>query len=346
MVQRRCEEERNLEKDNIGGLAGNSAFHIIGRNLARTAGVGAAAMERRLAHIREQSDLIARRIESATGEPNIIKAILTSEEAVSVYRTSVEEMEKGGPLFDPVNGREEPYFREQMNRFDKFYRCRQIVRFAKEKPKLRQLIPWVCGELADIPSARDKRVAFLRNGQASRAFERFARYLGGVSAVYEDNFQNACESVYIGQATYAVIPISNTTDGRLNSFYRQLEKYELDIALTCEIDSDDGENATTFALVYKERLYLQVEGLPLYECKITFDDVRGIAELFDAAFFFGATVESVEALPLLFSGRERSFSVIFGLQGVEPTEFFCYLALEYPQTTSLGIYTKIEGGAR
>ena len=36
-----------------------------------------------------------------------------------------------------------------------------------------------------MPKAKEKTVAFLRNGQAMRAFERFAKPLGGVSAVYE-----------------------------------------------------------------------------------------------------------------------------------------------------------------
>ena len=99
------------------------------------------------------------------------------------------------------------------------------------------MIPLVLGGLSELPYGREKRVAFLRNRQASRAFERFAKYLGGVSAVYEDNFQNACESVYTGEATYAVIPISSTSDGRLNSFYRLMEKYELNIVLSCELDN-------------------------------------------------------------------------------------------------------------
>lgn len=182
----------------------------------------------------------------------------------------------------------------------------------------------------------------MRNRQASRAFEHFAKYLGGVAAVYEDNFRDACESVHSGRATYAIIPIHSTTDGRLNGFFRQMEQYDLNTVLSCEIDSDDGENTTTYVLAYRERLYIPTGGMPLYECKITFSDLREIADLADAASYFGATLESVESLPILFSGRANAFNMVFGLKNAELSGLFTYLALEYPQTAAVGIYDRTE----
>ena len=197
-----------------------------------------------------------------------------------------------------------------------------------------------------MPKEKEKTVAFLRNGQAMRAVECFAKPLGGVSAVYESNFMSACESVYTNHATYAIIPIFSTADGRLNSFYRQIEKYELSIVMTCEIDSDDGENTTTFALVYKDRVYAKAEGEPLYECKINLDDLNMLADLADAASYFGAVLCSSEALPTAFSGRNNTFDLIFGLENANLGGFFTYLALEYPQTATVGIYTKLMSGAK
>jgi len=331
------------ETDHLIGLSAEGAFAAIEKNLRRTHVSGAVSAEKRFAHIREQAELLSRRIKRETGCTDILRAIFSFDEAARIYRECRNDF-GGTALFGEVNRAEEAFFFRQLGRHDRFYLAKCIAEKSSVRDDLKMLIPLVAGELAEIPSGRDKKVSFLRNRQASRAFERFAKYLGGVSAVYEDNFQNACESVYTGQATYAIIPVSSTADGRLNSFYRQMEKYDLNIVLSCDIDSDDGENSTTFVLVYRDRLYIKTEGIPLYECKITFERLTDIADIADAAAYFGATVESCEALPLMFSGRANAFDIVFGLKHADFGGLFTYLALEYPQTAAVGIYDRTEKG--
>ena len=328
--------------ERLTGLSAQGALAAISRNLERTAVQEASAVEKRFAHIKEKASLLARRMLREAGCSDLLEAVLTTDEAVRLYRESVSEAVKT-PLLGNVNHAEEPFFFRQEKRFDRLYLCKCIAEAAGTHD-LKSMIPLVLGGLSELPYGREKRVAFLRNRQASRAFERFAKYLGGVSAVYEDNFQNACESVYTGEATYAVIPISSTSDGRLNSFYRLMEKYELNIVLSCDVDSDDGESSTTFALVYRDRVYIPTQGTPLLECKITFERISDLADLADAAEYFGATLESVEALPLLFSGRAGAFDMIFGLSGADCAGLFSYLALEYPQAAAVGIYDRTERG--
>lgn len=316
-----------------------NALNIVEKNLKRNFLSMAGAAEKSFSHLREQAKLIADAITRETGQRDALVAILTSDEAARIYRSYLAEGAKSD-LFDEVNKNEEPFFERIAERFSKFYLCDAIASFSKEKT-LRSLAPLVCGEAAPPVQDKEKTVAFLRNGQASRAFECFAGSLGGVSAVYENNFLNACESVYTGQATYAIIPIYSTADGRLGSFYRQIEKFELSIVLTCDIDSDDGENTTTFALIYRAPLYFETRGETLYECKITFDNLDRIADISDAAAYYGVTIHSMEALPVMFSGRTNAFAIVFGLDHANVGGFFTYLALEYPQTASVAMYRKI-----
>ncbi len=321
-----------------------SAFYAVEKNLKRTSLIMASAAEKSFAHLHEQANAIAKEITLRIGRKDILKAILTSDEAAHIYRESYlydrEEI-----LFGDVNKKEEPYFKRMLSRFFKYYLCDAIAK-KSEAPSLEDIVRLVCGDPAEMPRKKEKNVAFLRSGQAMRAFECFAKPLGGVSAVYESNFVSACESVYSDHATYAIIPIFSTSDGRLNGFYRQIEKYDLSIIMTCDIDSDDGENTTTFALVYKDRLYVNAQGEPLYECKINLDDLNMLADLADAAAYFGAELYSTEALPMAFSGRNNTFSLIFGLGHANLGGFFTYLALEYPQTATVGIYTKLILGAK
>ena len=318
--------------------AGN-AFYIVEKNLKRTALSMSGALEKSFAHLREQARAIAMEISRQTGQKDILRAVLTSDEAARIYRESFL-YDRDESLFGQINSGEEPYFKRSKKRFFKYYLC-SVLAESTSLRTLSDLIPFICGEPKAFPTGGERTVAFLRNAQAMRAFERFAKLLDGVSAVYENNFLNACESVYSGHATFAIIPVYSTADGRLNSFYRQIDKYNLSIVMTCEVDSDDGENTTTFALVYKELLFKEMDGEPVYECKITFDDLNMLADIADAASYYGASLYSVEALPILFSGRTNAFSLVFGLQKADFKGLFCYLALEYPQTAAIGIYRKL-----
>ena len=89
-----------------------------------------------------------------------------------------------------------------------------------------------------------------------------------------------------------------------------------------------------------------VHGEPLYECKINLDELYMLADVADAATYFGAELYSAEALPMAFSGRNNTQALIFGLKNANLGGFFTYLALEYPQTATVGIYTKLVSGAK
>jgi len=318
--------------------AGN-AFYTIEKNLKRTSLSMSGAMEKSFAHLREQANVIESQICRQLGQKDVLRAVLSLDDAARIYRESFL-YDRDEALFGQINGEQEPYFKRSKKRFFKYYLC-GVLAEKTSLSALSDLIPFVCETPSDFPKGGERTVAFLRNGQALRAFERFARRLDGVSAVYENNFLSACESVYTGHATFAIIPIRSTADGRLNSFYRQIEKYELSIVMTCDIDSDDGENTTTFALVYKDFLFAETDGEPVYECKITFDELEMIADIADAAAYYGARLYAVEALPVLFSGRADSFSITLGLDGADIGGLFCYLALEYPQTAAIGLYRRL-----
>ncbi len=322
-----------------GKQMANNDFYTVGKNLYRTSVSLSRSMEKGFAHLRDQAKSIVSRLTDELGQTDVLRAILTSDEAVRIYRESFVN-EDDQPLFAIVNQPTEAYFKRSLQRFYKLYLCDAIAHLLPPV-SFAEIAAMVCGEEAPYPQGEEKTVAFLRNMQASRAFERFAGALGGVSAVYENNFLNACESVYMRQATYAVIPIYSAADGRLGSFYRQIEKYELSIILTCDIDFDDGENTTTFALLYKDHLYLQAEGKPLYECKITFEYADQFADIADAASYFGVAVDSMDALPAAVSGRTNAYAIVFDLQNADVVGFFTYLALEYPQTAAVSIYRKL-----
>ncbi len=314
-------------------------YSILQKNIDRVQRQAFASAEKSFAHLHEAASLIAASVQKETGDSDLLHAILHSDEAARIYREARPILDIS-TVFAPVNEKEEPFFSRQTARLSRFYLCRCIAEHGT-RHTVSDLNALYFDAAYAVPSGNDRKVAFLRNRQAFRAFECFAKTLGGVSVLYENNFQSACEAVEMGEATYAIIPVYSTSDGRLGSFYRMIEKYELSIVLTCDIDSDDGESMTTFALVYRDRITLAA-GAPKMECKITFDDLSALSDVMDAAYYYGAEIESLEALPVMFSGRAGTYSVVFSLDGADIDGLVCYLALEYPQMSLVGIYHKAE----
>ncbi len=318
----------------------NTGNHqILQKNIDRVKLQASSAAEKSFAHLCEMARMISSEILRATGEKDIIRAVLQTDEAARIYRSFFSEQATDSHFAD-VNQAEERFFDRETERFVKLYLCRRIAKCGTRHTFADLNTIFFDPSFTSV-NISDRKVAFLRNRQAFRAFEIFAKTLGGVSVLYENNFQNACEAVAIEQAAYAIIPIYSTSDGRLNSFYRMIEKYELNIILTCDVDSDDGENMTTFALLYKDRACLHV-GAPKFECKITFDDLSSVSDITDAASYYGASLDSLESLPMMFSGRAGTFSAVFDLTNADIDGLICYLALEYPQMSVVGVYSKTE----
>ena len=102
-------------------IAGN-AFDIIDKNLKRTALSMSGALEKSFAHLHEQANAIEGEIYRQTGQRDVLRAVLTSDEAARIYRESF----LGGRddvLFADVNREEESYFQRSKNRHFKYYLC-------------------------------------------------------------------------------------------------------------------------------------------------------------------------------------------------------------------------------
>ncbi len=323
-------------------MTGN-IYRILEKNITRVHSQASSAAEKSFSHLHEMANLIASSIQKETGEKDILRAVIHFDEASRIYREHFADRVYSAD-FARINCEEQPYFDRHLERAMRLYLCKCLAHFGKPHD-FSELNTLFFGASVSNGTGADKKIAFLRNRQAFRAFECFAKTLGGVSVLYENNFQNACEDVAHGQAAYAIIPIYSTSDGRLGSFYRMIEKYELAIILTCDVDSDDGENMTTFALIYQEPISLNV-GAPKLECSITFDDLSRLSDITDAAYYYGAEVDSIESLPIMFSGRAGTFAVVFDLENADIDGLLCYLALEYPQMSVIGIYGKTDATER
>ena len=326
-----------------GAAAEAEAEAVITQNLQYIFRAEASVYERKFAHLKERADIIARSLKARIGCKDIMEAISSSYEAADIYAEAYSEKPNFGELFADINKPAAYALTENASKLDEFYICKCISEYDGGEYRKNDIIEWLSenDEQAE-PAVRDRRVSFVRGNGPGRAFERFAKYVPGVLAEYEDDFRRALEAVANGETTFAIVPIENSFDGRLNSFYRLMEKYALSIVLAANIPSDDYESSTKFALVYKKLDVIEAEGEDFFECKITLRDPAELADIINAASYFSADVCKVYSLPLSSGGRENSFDIIFGLDGANYAGLFCYLMLKYPHLSPIGVYTLLE----
>ncbi len=323
-----------------------SAEAVISQNLEYVFSAEASVYERKFAHLCERADIIVHALREKSGCENIMQAVATFDEATEIYAELKGECSDFSLYFDEINQGEARSLSKYSKILDDIYICKSIASSEKKEYQKKDFAALICEkeeiERAEIQPGQDKKVSFVRGNQSGRAFEYFAKFVPGVLAEYEEDFKSACEAVANGESTYAIIPIENSLDGRLNSFYRLIEKYTLFIVLTAEVPSEDYETSTKFALVYKNPDIIEAEGEEFFECKITFYQQRDIGNIILAADYFGADVCKIHSLPLSFGGRENSFDITFAIDGADIAGLFCYLFLEYPHFSTVGFYTSVE----
>jgi len=239
-----------------------------------------------------------------------------------------------------------------LSRIDKIELCRFIFNYINKSPgqiTAENLIGFKTSEIGS--ESIENRVCYLRNYYADRAYTVFAKALSEPKVMYSSDFNGVCEDVYYNRAKYCILPVENSIDGILSGFRTLINKYELNIALTCDIDSSSEEDSfTKFALL--RRGIGNPAGLTgstqiinrRFEFIITFENgSAALCDILDAALTFGLKLEKINSLPASYSERGEAYniSLICPFQFGRLEEFITFLSLEAPQYTAAGLYSHI-----
>lgn len=197
---------------------------------------------------------------------------------------------------------------------------------------------------AVIPDDPQPRIAYLKNAYADDAFRRFSEAIGDPTVVYVQDFAAVCEEVYYGRADMCILPLDSSRDAKLISFYRLIEKYELKIAMSCDVTSMDGGVNTRYALLRKNAAMPSEKpgnsGEMFFEFSFVPDERSGLADVLTIAERCGLSLYKVDALPLTYTDDEFSFDVILRCPEA-PRVFALYMSLAVPQYELLGVYRHI-----
>lgn len=315
---------------------------VIYDNLSDTDRQSFSAAEKRVSHIRDMASVCADGIRQSSGMRSALTAILRTDNAHSEFAGLIPERTIDVKTA-PCNSMTEKMQSREIMRDEMLIFCRELCRGdIVSLPELMECLV-SAGNDNVVP---ERKIAILRNGQAGMAFEKFARNIFGVSAVYGDSFQSLCESVARSDVMYAVIPVENSSDGRLNGIHRIMEKYDLFTVMSCDITSAD-DVSTRFALVGKKFEYIEAaDGIRTFEYRLTFGDIDRIADMITAARFYGAGVVGMSSIPGDYSGGKYTYAVTLDIGNADTAALLVYLKLNYLQFIPVGIYVHIGDGDR
>ena len=184
------------------------------------------------------------------------------------------------------------------------------------------------------------RIAYRKAHGADIAFEKFASVIPDTYAVYRDSFAHVCDSVAVGDADMCILPYENTADGKLFGFYRLIEGYELKIAASCMVKSDDRDDETRYLLLSPSLSGLsEISGITDFEFSLVDRDGTALGRLMAAVNLLGVSIKSVDT----FKSEEYT---VFDIRTSADCELLdsliLYLKLEAAEFSPLGLYAATE----
>lgn len=219
----------------------------------------------------------------------------------------------------------------------------------------------------ELPSDAVGRIAYMKSNVAGKAYLKISAHINGCRATEFYSFEDACAQVVGGQCEYCLLPIESSEAGKLHSFLRLLEKYDLKIAATCHVPVRSGADAPTtrFALL-RRSMRAQTKGGELgcinslsdlsltykrenYRLELIHRPEAGspspLTELLMAAEFCGMSLLRADTSRSLEQEQDTGgIYTVFAADGSDVITFLWYVSLEAPADSIMGLYRDISSG--
>lgn len=195
---------------------------------------------------------------------------------------------------------------------------------------------------AETPAGAHGKIAFVKNDLNNTAFDFLSRSINNAKPIWVLSFASACESVVDGKSEFCLLPIENSSDGKLLGFYSMIERYDLKICTVCEVDDRQGETVS-YALLARgcKELSKKSDGCELaFEFSLLSESCDFLTELLCASSACQASMEKVCFLPVQYDTRLKRYIFSFKVPSQELLPFNAFLALSYHSYTPIGYYIK------
>ena len=185
-------------------------------------------------------------------------------------------------------------------------------------------------------------ISYVKNNHCDQAFIKFSILFDNPKVAYRTSFEEVCEDVYNSASDYCILPIENSTGGKLLSFYSLIDKYDLKIFAICDLDEGNSDKQTRYALISKKSLiYLKNKNSVFIEFSMVEDKNYSLKNILEAAEICGLELYRIDTVSSQYDDLSFKFYHIFKTknQGILP--FLMYLNYKYPRHEAIGYYIEI-----
>ncbi len=282
--------------------------------------------ESRYQNASESRDLHLREFWKETTEKYAdLLASLSSEELRSRYVAEEKYIGKLDPAFSS--------FRKKISF------AREITSFLE----LRSLFSRVIPEFTEKNTLLSPSIAFWKeNTDSSETYEGFKHLFKTTAPVYVKHFGDVCEAIAIGTSDFGIIPIENSIDGKLFGFYRMLERGDLMICATCDIENTEKDIHTKYALIAKKAYYFDEVSPVCLELSFYAMDSAHLFELIHILEALNIEVSQINSLPPHYQTTGNRIYITLSVSTATLPIFLCYLWLFETDYSVLGLFIHIE----
>lgn len=188
------------------------------------------------------------------------------------------------------------------------------------------------------PGAHGK-ICLVRNRLNESAYEIFSASVVAAKSCYLSSFSEACEDVFDNRCEFGILPIENTSDGKLFGFYSMLDRYELKICAVCHLEPANSEGTVRYALIGKhlpDRIPKQAEWN--FEGMIVTRIGKFPKEILDVASEFQADLIQIDSIPILYDDGLQKIYFTFQISPENAAAFHLYMSQEYARYALIGCY--------
>ena len=226
---------------------------------------------------------------------------------------------------------------------DRIILCRELLLRKKSAERLKRLI--AIGDGEEVPAGSHGKIAYPKNKYNDAAFELLSSTISSPRAVYTSSINGACEAVTEGSCEFCILPIENSLDGKLFSFYSLLDRFELKIYAACDIEGE-GDSRVSYALVgrssRKASGSAEKRSRPILEFFVL-DSAQGILDtISEAAKECNAELLSIDTRPVPYDAQSKKFILSFKVSYKDAMLFCAFLALYCDSYSPIGLYPYLQ----
>ncbi len=184
-------------------------------------------------------------------------------------------------------------------------------------------------------------VAYVKNQYSDNALLKFREYIGVRNDHAFRSFNEMCDDIENNIYDDCMIPLENTANGKLMNFYSIIDRFDLKIAMTCDIENQSGDQTTRYALLRRTVSIPQSSDNCCFEFSFIAADKFRIKDILELAELVGLDLHRIDSMPLRYN--ESAFIYYPMLYGTMQNIllFLFFLKLNLIQYNMIGIYDRI-----